>query len=129
MNRIRLTASFLCLFLSFSTAPAQETSGTDSPKKDVSAPTPTAMADAPAKKPLVLKAGAKGLEIHRPLLSPSWGRLIQYKKEQILALSEKNRETLHEFVLQDDQGVVRVAIFHESASGEGYWEVYVWDQP
>jgi len=129
MKRFVFPTLFLCLFLSLP-ALAEETSAADSAKKEALTPTPTATAEAPAvKKPMELKGGLKGLEVHRPLLSPAWGRLIQYKKEQILALSEKNRETLHEFVLQDDQGIVRVAIFHESASGEGYWEVYVWDQP
>jgi hypothetical protein len=60
---------------------------------------------------------------------PAWGRLVQYRKDQIFALAEDKRETLHEFVFQDDQGIVRTAVYHETASGTGYWEVWVWDQP
>ncbi len=44
-------------------------------------------------------------------------------------MSDANRETLYEFVFQDDKGVVRTAVYHENASGEGYWEVTVWDLP
>jgi hypothetical protein len=72
---------------------------------------------------------SKALVIHKPRPSPSWGKVVQYHRDQILALSEKNRETLHEFVFQDENGIVRTAIFHENASGDGYWEVWVWDQP
>ena len=72
---------------------------------------------------------SKVLVIHKPMPSPSWGRVIQYRREEISPLSESNREILHEFLFQDDLGVVRTAVFHETASGDGYWEVTVWDQP
>ena len=72
---------------------------------------------------------SRALMIHRPRPSPAWGKVIQYHRQEVLPLSDKNRETLHEFLFQDDDGVVRTATFHESASGDGYWEVYVWDQP
>lgn len=71
----------------------------------------------------------KALVVHKPMPSPSWGRVIQYHREENFVLSDKNRETLHEFLFQDDAGVVRTAVYHENASGDGYWEVWVWDQP
>jgi hypothetical protein len=71
---------------------------------------------------------AKALVVHKPMPSPSWGKVVQYRRDQILALSPENSETLHEFVFQDEDGVVRTAIFHENASGDGYWEVWAWDQ-
>lgn len=72
---------------------------------------------------------SKDLVIHKPMPSPSWGKVIQYHREQVLPPSDKNHETLHEFLFQDDQGIIRTAIYHESVSGDGYWEVWVWDQP
>jgi hypothetical protein len=71
----------------------------------------------------------KALIVHKPLIPPAWGHVIQYHRQENFVLSDNNRETLHEFVLQDDSGVVRTAIYHENPSGEGYWEVMVWDQP
>lgn len=72
---------------------------------------------------------AKVLVVHKPMASPSWGRVISYHKTEIFPLSDSNREILHEFLFQDDQGIVRTAVYHESASGDSYWEVTVWDQP
>jgi hypothetical protein len=89
-------------------------------------PTPEASYLKNLKEP---QNNSKALVLHKPRLSPSWGKVIQYRKEQILVLSEKNKETLHEFVLQDADGIVRIAVFHENSSGDGYWEVWVWDQP
>lgn len=71
---------------------------------------------------------AKALVIHKPMPSPSWGKVVQYHRSQILALSPDNIETLHEFLFQDEDGIVRTAVFHESSSGDGYWEVWTWDQ-
>ena len=71
---------------------------------------------------------SKALVIHKPKPSPAWGKVIQYHREKVLALSDQDSETLHEFIFQDDKGIVRTAIFHENASGDGYWEVWVWDQ-
>jgi len=71
---------------------------------------------------------SKMIEIHKPMPLASWGRVIQYNRKDI-TLPGKNRETLHEFLFQDGQGIVRTAIFHENASGDGYWEVWIWDQP
>ena len=69
------------------------------------------------------------MTVHKPMPDPAWGRVIQYRMERIPALSNKSKETLHEFLFQDEQGIVRTAVFHENASGDGYWEVWVWDQP
>jgi len=63
------------------------------------------------------------------MLSPSWGRVIQYRREQAGDASGNHKETLHEFVLQDDAGIVRVAVFHENGAADGYWEIWLWDQP
>jgi hypothetical protein len=63
------------------------------------------------------------------MASPAWGKVVQYKREQIPALMGKDPETLYEFVMQDEDGIIRVATFHENSSGDGYWEVWVWDQP
>jgi hypothetical protein len=70
-----------------------------------------------------IKKSSGAITIHKPQTDPAWGKVIQYHRETA------NRETLHEFLFQDDQGVVRTAIFHESTSGAGYWEVWIWDQP
>src|SRR5580658_10138490 len=72
---------------------------------------------------------SKALVLHKPKPSPAWGKVIQYHQEKVMALSDKDNETLHEFLFQDDNGIIRTAIFHENASGDGYWEVWVWDQP
>jgi hypothetical protein len=74
-------------------------------------------------------AAARALIIHRPALSPAWGRVIQYRKEQLSDPKGNHKETLHEFVLQDDAGIVRIAVFHENGAGDGYWEISQWDQP
>ncbi len=71
----------------------------------------------------------QALIIHKPMPSASWGKVIQYRREEIFPLSDNNRETLYEFVFQDDKGIVRTAVYHETPSGEGYWEVTVWDLP
>ena len=72
--------------------------------------------------------GSKILEIHKPLIPAAWGRVLQYRKEENFVLSGRNQETLFEFVFQNDEGIVRTATYHESADGNGYWEVYVWDE-
>jgi hypothetical protein len=72
---------------------------------------------------------SKALILHKPKPSPAWGKVIQYHQEKVIALSDKDNETLHEFLFQDENGIIRTAIFHENASGDGYWEIWVWDQP
>lgn len=69
------------------------------------------------------------ITIHKPATDPAWGKVIQYQQEQAISSIDKTRETLHKFLFQDSQGIMRLATFHESASGNGYWEVWVWDQP
>jgi hypothetical protein len=97
------------------------------------APEPTATSTPEAARPSPKKAPTPSpgsvLNIHHKMLDPAWGRVVQYRKYEVKAYSEKERETLHEFVLQDTDNVVRVATYHENAKGEGYWEVWVWDLP
>jgi hypothetical protein len=69
------------------------------------------------------------LIVHKPATDPSWGKVIQYQEEKTVSTVDKTAETLHKFLFQDSDGIVRVAIYHESESGTGYWEVWVWDQP
>lgn len=95
-------------------------------------PTPTATPEI-LSSPLARKARTPSptsiLTLHRKMLDPAWGRVVQYRKSETKSFSEKDREILHEFVLQDTENVVRVATFHENTKGEGYWEVWVWDLP
>jgi hypothetical protein len=91
-------------------------------------PVPTSV-PAAASKPPVNANISKSLVVHKPLVNPSWGKVAQYRREQNFALADKSWETLHEFVMQDDEGTVRIATYHESASGDGYWEIWVWDRP
>ncbi len=72
---------------------------------------------------------SKGIMVHKPKPSPAWGKVIQYHLEKIQALSDKDSETQYQFVFQDDKGIIRTAIYHENEDGDGYWEVWVWDQP
>ena len=105
--------------------------------QDASSSTPTFTfppTDTPTPKPTKRTSDKESgsiqvIVVHKPKPPASWGRVIQYKREEILALTEKNRETLHEFIFQDEDGIIRTATFHENASGDGYWEVWVWDQP
>jgi hypothetical protein len=69
------------------------------------------------------------LIVHKPSANPAWGKVISYQQEQAISSTDKTHEILHKFLFQDSQGIVRLATFHESASGGGYWEVWVWDQP
>lgn len=93
-------------------------------------PTPTPEATTPAT-PRKVRTPYPGtiLNIHRKMLDPAWGQVIQYRKYESKTFSDRERETIHEFVLQDNDRVVRIASFHENAKGEGYWEVLVWDLP
>jgi hypothetical protein len=69
------------------------------------------------------------LIVHKPATDPSWGKVIQYQQEQAVSDIDRTRETLHKFLFQDSNGIVRVAVYHENTSGNGYWEVWIWDQP
>lgn len=70
-------------------------------------------------------ATSNTLVVHKPLIDPSWGKVVQYQEEQ----SPSTHETLYKFLFQDSNGTVRTAIYHENASGNGYWEVWAWDLP
>jgi hypothetical protein len=118
-----LTALFLFLIL-LSGACAQNSPAVESSKTD----TPTAVSTPKPDTNLSQNNGqgqsaSKALVIHKPRPSPAWGKIVQFRREEI------NKETLYEFVLQDDQGIIRTATYHENSSGDGYWEVLVWDQP
>jgi len=121
-----LTSLFLALLLFPISAQAASTDDSSSSSESkVAEPSPT-----PASKPVNQTVGtAKALLVHKPMPSPAWGRVIQYHKVENFVLADKNRETLYEFLFQDDAGIVRTATYHESPSGDGYWEVEVWDQP
>ncbi len=121
---------FLVTSTSFAAREKTNFSSDETPVISDPALTPTPIPVPPTPTRVVKNQNpSKTLVIHKPKPSPSWGKVIQYHRDQILALSEKNREIIHEFVFQDDGGIIRTATFHENASGEGYWEVWVWDQP
>jgi hypothetical protein len=102
---------------------------TDDTSPPTPIPTPTTIPTPLPKRTLKTMGSVKVLEIHKPMPPPGWGKVIQYRKDQIFAFSEKNQETLYEFIFQDEENVIRTAVFHENAAGEGYWEVLIWDQP
>jgi hypothetical protein len=72
---------------------------------------------------------AKALVIHKPSPDPAWGKVVQYHSETSVDPNTKIKETVYEFVFQDDKGLIRIAKYHEGENGEGYWEVYLWDLP
>jgi len=137
--RSRWIVPFLCLaLLSITLTGAAKKHATDDDipddYKEDSTPVPT---PTPAAKPTPTAANpattnnthsSNVIFIHKPMPSPSWGKVIQYHREISQSPSEKNREIIHEFLFQDDQGIIRTAIYHENASGDGYWEVWVWDE-
>jgi hypothetical protein len=93
---------------------------------DTATPTPDPSTNT---QPVTQQYGnTKLLEIHKPMIPTAWGRVLQYKKEVNFALASHNQETLYEFVLQNNDGIIRTATYHETPDGDGYWEVYVWDQ-
>ncbi len=128
------SSSFLVLLLFplfvCSTARADSNQPASDDKTVTAAPSPTEDASSVQASNINHSSSAiKALIVHKPMPSPSWGRVIQYHRQENFVLSDKNRETLHEFLFQDEAGIVRTAVFHENASGDGYWEVWVWDQP
>ncbi len=112
-------------------AAKQTTDPAETPITPTSIPTPisTTTPKPLQYKPLQQQDTLKTLIIHKPQSDPSWGKVIQYHRELSGGPNDKTREILHEFLFQDNEGVVRTAIFHEDSSGDGYWEVWVWDQP
>jgi hypothetical protein len=119
-----LPLASLLFILAFSPAFGQ-TPVVEGGPSDLPSPQPTVSPSKVESMPGLSKA----IVLHKPMPPASWGRLVQYHKEQIFALSEKNRETLYEFVFQNEAGVIHTAVYHENASGNGYWEVLAWDQP
>lgn len=95
----------------------------------VHAQTSGASSNSTVSPPPSATPGAKFVEIHKPLIPASWGKVIQYKKEANFVLTGQNQETLYEFVFQSATGIIRTATYHETPDGDGYWEVYVWDDP
>jgi hypothetical protein len=84
----------------------------------------------PAQKAVSQIQGSSNvLVLHKPLLPAAWGEVIQYRRDTPHSLFDRDRETLHEFVLRGPNGVLRVAFYHEPQEGDGFWEVWVWDQP
>jgi hypothetical protein len=71
------------------------------------------------------------LLLHKPKIPTEWGQVIQYHRETVdtHSLFDSEKETIHEFVLQGNDGVLRVAFYHEPPSGGTYWVVWIWDQP
>ncbi|HTA76432.1 MAG TPA: hypothetical protein VK791_04680 [bacterium] len=86
--------------------------------------TPTATVDESAETKTI-KSPSSTIVIHKPATDPAWGKVIQYQSE----ISALNHEVLHKFLFQDSKGIVRNAVYHENSSENGYWEVWVWDQP
>lgn len=133
----RLLPLFLLLSLSLALPAAGKKASSDSDipddyQEDTATPAPAASptpTPAPAKTPTAQAGNPSSvIFIHKPMPSPSWGKVLQYHREISQSPSEKSHEILHEFLFQDDQGIIRTAIYHENANGEGYWEVWVWDQ-
>ena len=96
------------------------------------APSPAAKATPVPKKPSTgrLDGSSKVLVLHRPLLPPEWGEVIQYRRESPRSLFERNdKETIHEFVIRGTDGLLKIAYYHDSPDGSGFWEIWVWDQP
>jgi hypothetical protein len=87
-----------------------------------------ALADDTATPTSASANASSTLIVHKPAPDPSWGKVVQYQEEQSVSSVDQTHETLYKFLFQDSSGIVRVAIYHESASGSGYWEVRVWDQ-
>lgn len=140
-SRPFLSRSFLFAFIFFLVANlslpsfAKEKASADQPIQVLDEPTPTPLpvatpTAAPTPKPraIVNETNAKTLVLHKPATNPAWGRVVEYHKENAQSNVDKTVETQHVFLFQDDQGVVRTAIFHENTSGDGYWEVLVWDR-
>lgn len=111
----------LPIFLFFLLTPLFSKAASDDAPTAVPSPTPQAINH--------FSDTAKALVVHKPKPSPAWGRVIQYRRMENFVLADNQRETLYEFVFQDDAGIVRTATYHENTSGDGYWEVWVWDQP
>ncbi len=89
---------------------------------DTAEPTVTPVPKRVLKKAPNLK---QVIEIHKPMPDPSWGKVLQYHMET----APDAKGTLHKFLFQSEDGILRSAIYHDETSGDGYWEVLVWDLP
>ncbi len=99
--------------------------GTQAVRADnLASPTPNSDDQSESKK-IHGSDASSTLIIHKPATDPAWGKVIQYQQET----SASTHETLHKFLFQDSKGIIRTAIYHESSSENGYWEVWVWDLP
>ncbi len=133
MNFLLLFFTILSISFVSSTAIAKAKASAEQAIQVLDEPTPTPLPAAtptPVPKPrtVVNESNAKTLVLHKPATNPAWGRVVEYRKETAQSNVDKTTETLHVFLFQDDQGVVRTAVYHEGASGDGYWEVLVWDR-
>ena len=118
------TASYILLagFLFSSTCAWADNTSTTS-----SQPVSTTKPNADTPKKSETQSSDKAVVLHKPMPSPTWGKVVQYRHFQ--ENPGKNGEMLYEFVMQDDTGIIRTATYHETSSGDGYWEVIVWDLP
>lgn len=131
MRLVFLAGAFLAIITFLYAAPDSVPTATPTPVVLPSpTPTETARPVKPSRKPTVVMEGSSNvLLLHKPFLPPEWGELIQYKRETTHVLFDRNKETIHEFVLKGDDGILRVAFYHEPQDEEGYWEIWIWDQP
>jgi hypothetical protein len=118
-------AAFILAHPYLGAAPSLSTPGAKPAETPAPSPIPTKSVPTPVRAP---GESGRSILIHKPMPPAHWGKVVQYRKEQSFSFSNKDRETLHEFVFQDDSGVIRTATFRESENGNGFWEVLVWDQ-
>ena len=128
-----LVVMAFAMFVSPSTSLAKKKEASEQPIQVLEEPTPTPTDTAtptpvPRPKSVSKETDSKTLVLHKPATNPAWGRVVEYHKENSVSSADKTPETLYTFLFQDDQGIVRTAVYHENSSGDGYWEVYVWDR-
>ncbi len=127
-GRWRFTPIFLLILL-LASGSFLHVQGADPEETPTLTPSPT-WTPAPAQNAVTQIQGSSNvLVLHKPLLPAAWGEVIQYRRDTPHSLFDRDRETLHEFVLRGPNGVFRVAFYHEPPEGSGFWEVWVWDQP
>lgn len=88
-------------------------------------PTPTATATPVSSE--ATKNQNTVLTIHKPRIPAAWGDVRQYRREERTE-TDGRKVIFHEFVLQDQKGIVRIATWHEYPEGKGFWSVLVWDE-
>jgi hypothetical protein len=97
-------------------------------------PSPTVVPFRPTAPAPILAASVNPvhtLVLHKPRIPAEWGQVIQYHRETVTnnSLFDRDTETIHEFLFQDSEGILRMAFYHEPSNGSGYWVVWIWDQP